>query len=378
MDLSVLFVSPRVRLPQRRPYGFYEFIIHVSEAVEKVALIEPPPMTNAKLPPSVRGYEVPVINPMRPVDWPLPHVARVIRLLRTLEPEYDIVHFFSQNYLFSLCGMLLDKTKVITIESFPGIDYDHGDIIINALSGFYTQTFAKLALKHMDAVIGLSSSALRALEALGVRPKHTVRIPLGIDTHEIRPDEKLGLEVRDELGLGEIVAIFLGRLSPVKGITFLGRAMEMLESRGMDIDLLVIGDGPERGALERLVSNRHARVHLMGFKPDPLRFIHASDFLILPSLGEGCPNVVLEAFACGRPVVATCVGAVPDLVKPGITGLVVKPRDAEGLAKAIARMASDLERTREMGRRARKYAEEELDWRVIIKRAISFYEQILS
>ena len=378
MDISILFVSPRTRIPQRRPYGFYELIEGVSKIVRRTGLVEPPPITNRPLPPSVTSYTVPVLNIMKHIDWPLPHVAKLVSIIKRLELEYDIVHFFSQNYPSSLCSIILKKPKIITIESFPGIDYDHGDFIVNTVSSIYSWTFTRIALSHVDGVISVSRSAIEVLKRLGLRPGHTARIPLGIDTSQIKPDEKLGQKVRAELGLREVVGIFLGRLSTVKGIVFLVKAMEELEKKPLNIDLLVVGDGPERRLFKRLTRNRHARVYILGFKPDPFRFLCASDFLVLPSLGEGCPNVVLEAFACGKPVIATSVGAIPDIVKHGLTGLIIKPKDVKGLVNAMYTMATDINRARAMGKNAREYAERELDWTVIIKRVLRFYEEILS
>ena len=96
------------------------------------------------------------------------------------------------------------------------------------------------------------------------------------------------------------------------------------------------------------------------------------------SLGEGCPNVVLEAFACAKPVVATAVGGVPDLVKPGQTGLLVKPKDAEELALAIARISEDLDLAKKMELKARRYAEKALSWPVILGKVLRFYEEVLN
>ena len=377
MDISILFVTPRSRIPQWRPYGFYELITHISRAVTNVGLVEPPPLTNRPLPPSITSFEIPVLNLLKHVDWPLPHMVKLAKVVKHLEHDYDIIHFFSQNYPFSLCSMILKKPKIITIESFPGIDYDHGDLIINLFSGLYSRTFARIALKHMDGIISIYRSATNALRALGIRPKHLAYIPLGIDTRKIRPDEDVRREVREEMGLRDVVAIFLGRLSTVKGIAFLVKAISKLEAMALDIDFLVVGEGPEKKLFKQVLRNEHVRVHLLGFRPDPIRFLCAADFLVLPSLGEGCSNVILEAFACGKPVIATSVGAIPDIVEHGVTGFIVEPKNVEELVNAMRIMSSDVDLARTMGERARKYAERELDWRVIVRRVLQFYEEVL-
>jgi glycosyltransferase involved in cell wall biosynthesis len=101
----------------------------------------------------------------------------------------------------------------------------------------------------------------------------------------------------------------------------------------------VVGGGPAKGALEEAVAGHGGRVRLAG--PQPLesipRWLAACDVLVLPSHAEGTPNVILEALACGRRVVATAVGGVPDLVTCDELGALVPPRDPGALGAAIAR-----------------------------------------
>jgi glycosyltransferase involved in cell wall biosynthesis len=130
----------------------------------------------------------------------------------------------------------------------------------------------------------------------------------------------------------------VGNLKPVKGVLDLGRAWEAVLREVPDATLLVIGDGPEQGELEALTRRHGERVRLI--KRQPLEripsFMAAADILVLPSHSEGTPNVVLEALASGRRVVATCVGGVPDLITSPTLGALVPPSDPAALASAIA------------------------------------------
>ncbi|MGC8834369.1 MAG: glycosyltransferase family 4 protein, partial [Armatimonadota bacterium] len=116
--------------------------------------------------------------------------------------------------------------------------------------------------------------------------------------------------------------------------------------------LVLVGDGPERKNLANLCSalRLNDRVRLVGFAPDAGELIAAFDILTLPSLSEGLPNVVLEAYAKAVPIVASAVGGVPEVVHHGETGLLVKPKDPGALASAIAKLLASPSEAQRMGR----------------------------
>jgi len=102
-----------------------------------------------------------------------------------------------------------------------------------------------------------------------------------------------------------------------------------------------------------------------------------SDVVVLPSLREGTPLVLLEAMACGKPVVATRVGGIPEIVKHGENGLLVRPKDIEGLSKAILTLLEDPDLREEMGKKARRRAVKEFDWDIKADEVIRVYKEVL-
>ena len=148
--------------------------------------------------------------------------------------------------------------------------------------------------------------------------------------------------------------LFIGLLAPVKGVEVLLQAVEMLA----DPDLLcvLVGDGPLRAALQQQACAKgfEGRVRFAGQRPreEIIDWLNAADLLALPSYAEGRPNVVLEAMACGRPVVASRVGGVPELVSDGVTGRLVAAGDSAELTAAIRDLMSDSDRLLAMGRAA--------------------------
>ena len=107
--------------------------------------------------------------------------------------------------------------------------------------------------------------------------------------------------------------------------------------------LIVVGDGREQPALERMAaqSGLGHRIRFTGFQGNPGRWMRLFDCMVQPSLTEGTPNSVLEAFCLGVPVIATAVGGVPDMISHGDNGLLVPPRDAVSLATAMAQLVVD-------------------------------------
>lgn len=201
------------------------------------------------------------------------------------------------------------------------------------------------ALRGAIGVIAVS----RDLEAKVRRLLHGAATPLscipcaGFNAGTFFPRPKA--ESRAALGLGQHarVVVFVGQLVPVKGVDLLVEAWARLHrgrAVGSEDRLVIIGDGCCRADLERRVATAGIgeNVRFIGAVPqaEVSRWIATSDLLCLPSHHEGTPNVIVEAFASGVPVLATRVGGVPELVSEGVNGLLVPPGQAGALADELA------------------------------------------
>jgi len=170
--------------------------------------------------------------------------------------------------------------------------------------------------------------------------------------------------------------VWLGVMQPVKRVPDLVAAVAALP----DVRLLLVGDGPERPSIEAAVAEAGIadRVELVGFQDDPAPWLARADVLALPSGAEACPMAVLQAMATGLPVVASSVGGVPEVVRDGVDGVLVRPGDREGLAAALGRLDTDPALRRQMGASARERLESSFTVRHCAERLLAVYERLAS
>ncbi len=194
------------------------------------------------------------------------------------------------------------------------------------------------ALAQADAVIAVSQPLRQKIVAMGIPQEKVVVISNGVDTKKFFPRPK---DVsREQLGLvlaGRYI-LYVGNFAPVKGGAFLIKAFALLAG-DIDLKLVLVGDGEEKPSLIELARGLgiDERVMFVGRKPhqDIPVWMSAADVFCLPSLNEGCPNVVLEAMACGAKVVASDVGGVPDIIDAPEKGWRARPKDPEDLARCL-------------------------------------------
>ncbi|MFB3880117.1 MAG: glycosyltransferase family 4 protein [Armatimonadota bacterium] len=207
-------------------------------------------------------------------------------------------------------------------------------------------------LRRADLVVAVSQALADRCERAGVRPERIRVIPNAVELDN-GSDPRVP-DLRAELGLPPRcpLVISVGRLSAEKGHRYLVEAARAVIARHTEAHFVVVGDGRERPSLEQRAKRLglNGQVAFAGFRPQARQLIAQADVLALPSLTEGLPNVVLEAFAAGVPVVATAVGGVPELVRDGENGWLVSSGDAAGLGAALNAALSD------RGERARRGA----------------------
>jgi glycosyltransferase involved in cell wall biosynthesis len=156
---------------------------------------------------------------------------------------------------------------------------------------------------------------------------------------------------------------FVGRLAPVKGLRVLIDALGAARERHPGLRLTIVGDGPDRAALEALSRPQGDAIRFTGplKQAEVAELLATTDALVLPSFAEGVPVVLMEAMATRLPVIATRVAGVAELVTDGVSGLLVAPGDPEALRDAVLEIAQDGDRRDRMGDAGRQTVEAEFD-----------------
>ncbi len=158
------------------------------------------------------------------------------------------------------------------------------------------------------------------------------------------------------------ILLFVGRLAAVKGIFVLFEALKKLDDLH-NIQLRVVGDGPERGALEAVAQRDRLPVVFTGYRSqaEVAGELERADAFVLPSFAEGLPVVLMEALAAGLPAIASQIAGIPELIQPGLTGVLVPPGNANELALAIRHVLSCTDTARSLGERGRQVVAEHFD-----------------
>jgi glycosyltransferase involved in cell wall biosynthesis len=232
--------------------------------------------------------------------------------------------------------------------------------------GYFSRPMTSLFLaverslaRSTSRLLTVSESVKRELERYRIgRPGQVAVLPLGLDLDRFLACEARGGEFRRELGLGDrspLVGV-VARLVPIKRHEDFIAASALVAARIPEAMFLIIGDGERRAELEALVRRQGLaeRVRFLGWRQDLDRIYADLDAVVLTSANEGSPVSLIEAMAAARPVVATRVGGVPDLVEHGVSGLLGEAGDPAATAEAIAALLADPERRRALGQAGRK------------------------
>ncbi len=270
--------------------------------------------------------EVILVPQVKKVDYfAFVKLARIIR-----EMKIDIIHTHNtQSFIDGTLAALLAgvKTIVHTDHSRPFPDKKRYMVAERILSLF------------AHKIIGVSDSVVKNLMHYErIAPDKMLTIHNGIDASEydINVDR---VKKRRELGLDDISPVLgiSSRLSYVKGIVYLLKAMCDIRKVYNNISLLIIGDGPQKEELEKLtiVFGLQKHVHFLGEMDKIQPILKLFDIFVLPSLSEGMPICLLEAMASGCPIVTTNVGGIPEMIENGKNGFLVRPADSKALSNAI-------------------------------------------
>lgn len=230
------------------------------------------------------------------------------------------------------------------------------------------------ALRRAQRFVVLSRELHDEVVASGFPPERVRYRPNGVDTMMFHPDGSTLPGMRE----GPLRFLFVGRLDDQKGVPVLFDALARL-GKSADWKLSLYGAGPEEKNLRRLCLERGfgQRVEFAGFSNDMPAVYRNADLLVLPSLHEGMPNVVLEAMSSGTPILATDIGGTRELLSDWAPSWLVPAGDSERLSQALQRAIRERRTLAALGLQGRRTAENNFSYVAIARRYIEDYEQLL-
>ncbi len=206
-------------------------------------------------------------------------------------------------------------------------------------------------------------------------------VPSGLEKEYQPADKREILSRRESIGIKEGMRLvgLVSRLEPVKGPGYFIDAVPLILKNIEDVVFMVVGDGSMRPCLEERVKKYglEKSVKFTGWRDDASELISCLDVLVQPSCNEGVGRVLLEAQAMGVPVVASRVGGIPEMVKPGVTGILVEPGDSAGLAKAVSSLLTDDVKRQQMAGEAAEWANANFTRDGMLTRMRSVYSKML-
>ncbi len=301
--------------------------------------------------------------------------VRAVMIARRLHRNhpFDLIHVH---------GDILE-TLVLALWSW----FSRVPVILTLHSGLNRRplyrSLAASVFRCIDGVIAVSPEIREDLLSVGVKADRIAVIPSGVDTGRFCPPTAEERKVaRATLGLrdSEMAVISVGRLHPVKGYDELIRSVANLGPTA-PLRIILVGNGPEEQPL-RQQARGFPNVLLVGRvdSGEIIRYLHAADVFVLPSVDlpgmrEGTPTALLEAMACGLPVVCADAGGIRHVVRDAENGLLVPQRDAASLSSAFLKLLDQPQLRRLFGERNAALARER-EWRKVAEQVTGFYEQI--
>jgi glycosyltransferase involved in cell wall biosynthesis len=326
-----------------------------------------------------RGYEVHVVTSPGPQVATLMGMSHTVHLLamhRGVSPLRDLAGLvrwivllvrlrpdvvFGGTPKAGLLSMLAAR-----ITSVPQRTYFLQGLRLEGSSGAQRRIlviFERLASRCSHRVVAVSPSLAREYERLRLNAGRAVVVPHNGSSHGVHTDHFAPVardpDLVSQIGLDPDIPVvaFIGRLTADKGPDTMIRALSSAAKRGLRLQLLVLGaqDEPDSQVYVRRLDRLGDRVHVVVLDhiDDVRPYLALSDFLVLPTLREGLPNVVLEAAAMAKPAVTTRATGAVDSVIDGVTGLLVGCSDSDGMAHAIEQLAGDASLRERMGRASR-------------------------
>ena len=292
-------------------------------------------------------------------------------------------------YIVMCLAKLIKEERISIVHSNSHSDAPYGilacrfrkiPVISHIRDIIQPDKIGKYLLKHANRIITVSNAAADAFKDIKNKSEKLVVINNSIDLDSFKPSG----DVRGELciPMDDMVIGIVGQISKLKGHDVFLRAASIILKKNKNVKFLITGEvrrERDQGLCEALINKLNLRENVIfaGFRNDIANVMSAIDILAFPTLKESFGRSAIEAMAQRKPVVASNIGGVPEIVVDGKTGILVSPGDAEELANGLLALINDKKKREDMGNEAFKVVREKFDIRDMINKIENVYKELL-
>ena len=295
--------------------------------------------------------------------------------MHILKLNYDLLHVHGVTPTISDLAIIFGKLKrkpiILTYHNSPVPDY--GGKCSLFISTVYVKLVDRLIIKLVNKVVTATKAFAKKTTTLRSVLEKVVTIPWGVHLPNPKP-------VLKELDYTSLNLLFVGQLKKYKGVRYLLKAVKILEKKGLPINVVIVGDGPERGNLETYAKTLGLKIKFTGAVSETLlhKYYASSNLLVLPSISgrEAFGLVLLEAMSYGKPVIVSNIPGPNEIVNDGYNGLLVPPKSAHALVDAIKKLVTSPKFYKTLGSNAQKTAEN-YSWKKVGDKYEKIYQQAL-
>jgi glycosyltransferase involved in cell wall biosynthesis len=299
----------------------------------------------------------------------IPDIYRIIKKERI---HIVRTHKYRANLYGRIAGWLANAPVIIASLH---IDYGNKD------EYFGRKMANRMLARITDTIIAVSDSVKNdSVRYDRIDPSRIIVIHNGVDTLAFNPEGTFR-DISKDLSIEkeDMVIGCVGRIVHSKGLSYLLEALPEILHRYRSVKLLIVGDGSLKEDLREQARRLRIldRVIFAGRRRDIPDILSRMNVFVIPSIKEGLPNAILEAMAMGKPVVATNVGGIPEVVQHGVSGLIVPPRDVERIARSVITLIDEPGKAKNMGEKARGFIMEQYSMQSTVQKWQTLYLTLL-
>ena len=305
-------------------------------------------------------------------------LAELIRIIRHIRPEIVHTWLYIANLYGGWAARLAGASALVVSQRGLGIDPQH-----TRLKTYQMRVFNLLIAQFADRLLANAEAVARPMWRAGFAPERTRVVYNGLEPlPDITEAKRRALRQEFQVRDGQILLGSIARIDPKKDLGTMLRAVALVAQKHPHVRLLLVGGGfPHyQRELECLASDLgiQAHVEFLGFRSDPLEILSLCQISLLSSVTEGLPNAILESMLLGKPIVATRVGGVPELIGDGVEGWLVPPGDPNRFADQILHLIENPDRAEQMGAAGHARALRDFSAEAMVRRTEAVYDELLS